>query len=278
VAKGIEPREPPGLRVPGRGTPPPAAAPETPGTLTYDPGTRGSSGSVVDLAREPFTNPVGLVVRGLRELFGGSGSSSAPWRGRKIVADGATGKLSVVTPPQINVLLNRQSKLRDQEASSIEGLQKTFDTGLVQAGIAPWYSEFANALAAFRIEIDSAGGPGGHVPPPDFPTDPNRGEGFPNPPTITQTPDERGGPVGGEALNKPIDLGKLFMPTNPYMPFSGLPSPRGNGAGVRRRRKKKARATSRRRRRARSSTRGRLVKGSAAARRRMAQLRAMRRR
>lgn len=269
MAIGREPREP---REQAPATPSPGQPPAP--TLTYDPGLSSSSPSFSDVVSTGAAfqaNPLATVIGG---IVGSLFKKDRPWRGRKLVADSETGKITALTfvPGRAqNTAFGRT------EQASLEALQKTFDTGLVQSGIAPWYAEFADALAAFRIELDlAAAPPGGHVPPSDVPGD--TGEGFP--PSIEPLPpgfgsDERGGPIGGPALQIPVDLRKLFMPVNPYMPFSGLPNPRSSSVSTGRRRKKKAGKKTVRRRRA-GGKKARLVKGSAAAKRYMAKLRRMR--
>jgi hypothetical protein len=271
IREPSEPREPAPAPAPGAGT------------LTYDPGSSAPGESPQDLAQRVLTNPIGFVVGGLRELFG-SDSGGTSWQGTKIVADGDTGKVTAKPTRQQNVAFNRSPGLRQAELDQVTLLQRTFDTGLVQSGIAPYYATFAEELAAFRIELDQPSSPGRHVPTPTVPGD--RGEtvpGFeaPRPPDFGGgIPFGGGGAVGDvTSLNIPVDLRNLFMTPTPFMPFSGLPSPRGNGSGgVRRRSRRKKKAAPRRARRARSVKRpARLVAGSAAAKRYMARLRAMRR-
>jgi hypothetical protein len=237
-------------------------------TLIYDPGSAPGTSRSEGLATIVGAggSPAGFFAGAVSTVLNAFSKSPDPWRGRQIVADSETGKLTAKgTIPQGRGVRT----IVTAEQDSLAALQKTFDTGLVQSGIAPWYSDFANALASFRIELDQANEPGGFVntqPPPgdrgetvpgfETPSLPSPGDGFGS--------DERGGPIGSSDLNKPVDLRNLFMPTNPYMPFSGLPSPRGGGGVVRRRRRaKKAKKT---RARKASSTR-KLKFGSPAYRR-----------
>lgn len=268
-----EPREP-------RETVPEVAPPAPPvpaPTLVYDPGSResggGGLGNVLDLAQTVFTNPVGVIVGGFTRLFGGGGRSD--WRGQRIVADSGTGKVQVVG--RESPFRGRASvgKLAQTERTSLQLLQQTFDTGLVQPGIAPWYQDFAASLAQFRIDLDRAATePGRHVPPPIY-TGPGE---VPPAPIIEYGPESDLGAVS-DVLSIPVDLRGLYMTPTPFMPFSGLAAPRAfKGSGTRRRRKKKARTSPQHSTRKRASAKrpARLVKGSAAAKRYMAKLRRMR--
>lgn len=245
-------------RYPDASPPPPSTAP----TLVYDPGTQQtkevSGGEIATtIAGIVAGGPVGGFLNVVGRLFGGT-EGNEPWLGLPVVASSESGK---VTMPSTKVggAYNKLFAEYDRK-KQLPILQETFDTGIVQAGLLPYYSSFADQLAAFRVNLDLQAGseaaPGftKTQPPPG-----DRGEtvpGFEPPSNDLPTlgfpgfgTDDRGGPIGGPELNRPVDLRNLFMPTNPYMPFSGLPSPRGGGGGTsRRRRKKKVRSGTRRKR------------------------------
>jgi hypothetical protein len=247
-------------------------------TLTYDPGSPPAGTSRTEGLGTIYgasAGPAGFIGAAASTIVRAFTKGNRPWRGRTIVADADTGELRATGAiPQGRGV----TALRDTEAASLEALQRTFDTGLVQAGIAPWYAEFADALARFRIELDLAEEQQrtpGHVPTPGVPGD--RGEsppGYYPPPPEPTAPDSLGGPEDSTSI--PVDLRYLFMTPNPFMPFSGLAPPRGGGGTRRRRRKKTAARRGARRSRARVARPARLVKGSAAAKRYMARLRRMR--
>jgi len=251
--------------------PPASKAP----SLTYDPGRSGGGLSAVEGAGGvlgTIGSPSGFISGAVATVINAFTKENRPWRGRKLVADSETGKITALTSVPGRA---RNTEFGRTEDRSLELLQKTFDTGLVQSGIAPWYADFASALAAFRIELDNAEGPGAFVPGPNQgPRDP--GESPPIPIPTDSGPDDRGGVVGDPIFNQPVDLRNLFMPVNPYMPFSGLPSPRRSGL-VRRRRRASSAAPTRRKKKRSGRKGGRFVKGSAAAKRYMASLRRMRR-
>jgi hypothetical protein len=154
--------------------------------------------------------PLGPLVTVVGGILGSLFKPNAPFAGVELVADSETGQ---VTGPTKGLGVTGSGGARGitvyspkQHQHELALLQKTFDSGIIQSGIAPYYRAYAEALARFRAALDAEDRTG---IPPDVRTPTVPGDRGESPPGEPEPPEE---PLPPEEFEPPAELEPDFDP------------------------------------------------------------------